>query len=142
MRRLSPAPSVAALLALAAAPALAQSTIPVPPISRWDSLARLAYKPTYRPRSVWVERARTLGANGTCTFKPDGTGTVRLSVPFVVLLGPTGTVQDAQAAYPECPALAALVEQFGHALGPTLLLPPAGDPPFWRASHFYAGWGE
>lgn len=134
--------ALAALLALAAAPVLAQSTIPVPPVSRWDSLARLAYRPTYKPRPVWVERARALGADGTCTFAPDATKTVRLSVAFVVLLDATGKVQDAQADYPGCPALAALVEQFGRALGPTLLLPPAGDPPYWRASHFYAGWQE
>lgn len=133
---------LAALLALATAPVLAQSTIPAPPLSRWDSLARLAYRPSYKPRPVWVQRARALGTRGTCTFKPDATGTVRLSVAFVVLLGPAGAVQDAQADYADCPALAALVEQFARALGPTLLVPPAGDPPFWRASHFYAGWQE
>lgn len=134
---------LAALLALAAvpAPALAQSTLPAPPISRWESLARLAYKPSYKPRPVWVERARALG-DGTCTFKPDATGTVRLSVAFVVLLGPTGAVQAVQADYADCPALATLVEQFARALGPTLLVAPAGEPPFWRASHFYAGWQE
>ena len=134
--------TVTALLALAAAPVLAQSTMPVPPLSRWDSLPRLAYKPTYKPRPVWVQRAQALGTGGTCAFTPDAQKIVRLSVPFVVLLAPTGAVQDVHADYPGCPALAALVEQFGGALGPTLLVAPAGVPPFWRASHFYAGWQE
>ncbi|SFR84223.1 hypothetical protein [Sphingomonas jatrophae] len=130
---------IAALaLLLAAAPATEE---PVPPVSRWNALPRLAYQADYKPRVTWVQRANALQGSEGCTMPAPVEGIVRLRVPFVVRLDKGGKVLQAQAEMPGCPALARLVEQFAMQQGPKTLQPPEGaGPPFWRASSFLAGW--
>ena len=126
-------------LALSAGPAFAQQ-IPPPPESRWSALPRLAYQPGFKPRPLWYERAKALDGKDGCAFTPDAKGIVRLAIPFIVRFSAAGQVADAHASYPDCPALAAMTEQFARQLGPKLVVPPRGPQPLWRFSRFLVGW--
>ena len=137
MRRLL---ALLALLGLLSASTARAQDVPPPPESRWESLEHLAYRPGYQPRPLWYQRAKALDGKDGCAFPRDDKGIVRLSVPFVVRFSAAGNVVDAHASMPDCPALAAMVEQFARQLGPKIVVPPRGPQPLWRYSRFLVGW--
>lgn len=128
------------LLSFALVAAAAPAAVPVPPQSRWSTLPRLQLRPGAKASTAWIEKARALAKDGTCTFATTADGTTRLEIPFIVLTSPRGTVTAAEVADTGCAPLEAMVAGIAKTLRAVPLPAPKGAPPQWRYSRFVAGW--